>query len=138
MTKIDFSIRRYCRQVGRCLPCPRADRKEFLYDFDRQLRRYAADHPGCTGKDLRAHFGKPKEVAAAYLAGMELPQVLKALNVRRRIAGVILAGILIAFAIYSPILIISCLHHHGLIDEGNIIEIIIDEDGNFTVKEATP
>ena len=101
MTRLDFAIRRYCRRVRSYLPCSRKEKQEFLTDLEKQLRRYAADHPGCTAADLRAHFGKPRQIAVSYLEDMELPQVLKALNVRRRIAGVILAGAAVAFTMWS-------------------------------------
>lgn len=137
MTKLDFAIRRYCRQVGRCLPCSRADKKEFLHDFERQLRRYAADHPGCTGKEIRNHFGHPKKIAVAYVADMELPQVLKALNVRRRIAGVILASATVAFTLWFALYL--CCRFFPQVNEGVGHTIIITEDDIYLPgEEPTP
>ena len=83
-------IRRYCRAVSSWLPCPRNEEKDILEKLKLSIADYQEQNPDADFAAIKALFGTPQTVAAAYVDMMDTAELLRKLRIRRRVLTIVL------------------------------------------------
>ena len=87
-------IRSYYRQVSGRLPCGGVHKRRIMARIRGNVDVYLAENPNADMVQIRAHFGEPKDIAAAYVSDQDAGELLAALRIRRRIVAAVLAAVL--------------------------------------------
>ena len=85
MPKPHFLLRRYCRSIRSWLPCPRKLKTMILTDIRENVSAYLEENPQADLTQLHSHFGTPQQIAADYVADLDMPSLLHGLRLRKRI-----------------------------------------------------
>ena len=91
----------YYRQVSAWLPCGGKCKREIMERIRANVDAYLAEHPDAGLEEIEAHFGGPREIAAAYVANLDTGELLAALRVRRRIMAAVMAAVLFVVLSWS-------------------------------------
>ncbi len=85
MKKTEQTMKKYHRAVSRLLPCSRKRKRTILSQLGTNLSGYIAEHPDVGFAQIEAQFGVPEIVAAVYVESAGTAEILKALQIRKRI-----------------------------------------------------
>lgn len=88
-------LNRYYREVRSWLPCSRKLKESIMSRLQENIRDYLEEHPDADTAQIRAHFGEPDAIAAAYVDEMGTDVLLRDLRIRRKIVS-ITAGVMAA------------------------------------------
>ena len=88
-------LNRYYREVRSWLPCSRKLKESIMSRLQENVRDYLEEHPGADAAQVRAYFGEPEVIAAAYVDEMGTDVLLRDLRIRRKIVFII-AGVMAA------------------------------------------
>ena len=114
--------KRYLHRVARLLPLKRGERRRLL---DRLRLSIGGELPDANDAELRARFGEPEEMAAAYADGWSSRELLRVMQIRQRAMLAILLAALVAILSLGGFLW-SLLR-----------QLPIDRSGNITAFEVT-
>lgn len=94
--------RRYCRELRRALACVPELRERTLAQLTESIEEYLDEHPTAEYQELVRVFGTPAQAAENVLNEMDAKQVQQILKKYqwRRVLAIVLAGILIACAVF--------------------------------------
>lgn len=81
-------LNRYYREVRSWLPCSRKPKESIMSQLQENIRDYLEQHPNADAAQIRAHFGDPETIAAAYVDEMGTDVLLRDLRIRRKIVSV--------------------------------------------------
>lgn len=81
-------LNRYYREVRSWLPCSRKLKESIMSRLHENIRDYLEEHPGADTAQIRAHFGEPDAIAAAYVDEMGTDVPLRDLRIRRKILSI--------------------------------------------------
>ena len=102
MTKHDkTALRRYYRSIASLLPCSGKQKRLILRSAKDNITSYLLDHPEADFAQIRQHFGTPEEIAAAFVSDMDMPGLLSALRVRKRIFLSVIATLIAALLLWG-------------------------------------
>lgn len=82
-------LKSYYRQVATWLPCGGKLKKQLMANITTTIEGYRAEHPEADFSALQAHFGTPRQIAAAFVDEMETDELLNALKIRRKIMAIV-------------------------------------------------
>lgn len=94
---------RYLRQVRRLLPCGRKTKNAITRQIVDSVDDYLSGHPDADASQLKAQFGEPEVIAAAYVESAGTAEILKSLQIRRRIVSVITVAALAALLAWGGV-----------------------------------
>ena len=94
-------LKTYYRQVATWLPCGGKLKKQLMANITTTVEGYRAEHPEADFSALQAHFGTPRQIAAAFVDEMETDELLNALRTRRRILKIVLICAAAVVAIWA-------------------------------------
>ena len=89
-------LKKYIRKISHCLPCSGEEKKQVIAHFQEDVLDYMVQNPNSTFSDLQAQFGTANEIAKLYVSDQESSVLLKKMQLRRKVLG-ILAGVMAAF-----------------------------------------
>ena len=121
--------RRYCRELRRALVCVPELRERTLAQITESMEGYLDEHPTADYQELVRVFGTPAQAAENVLNEMDAKQVQQLLKKYqwRRVLAIVLAGLLIACAIYLIAYGAFYLYSHFIVDsffwESSAVEI---------------
>ncbi len=95
------ALRRYCRAVGRWLPCSRREKKRILAGLRADVSAFLERTPGAGTAQIEAQFGQPQVIAAACVENLDAKELLRILLVRRRVAAAVMAAIAAALILWG-------------------------------------
>lgn len=124
------AVKRYFRTIRSYLPCSHKLKKRIINEIASSVNGFLEDHPDATIVDIRAHFGEPQNIVAAYVDDMNTPELLHALRVRRRMITIILVGIITALFMWASCLTYAYVEHSAQMDGS--LEINIGESIDVT------
>lgn len=98
MGKCNGAARRYLWEVGRCLPCARKEKLRILKLIRDTLDDYLYENPNAGYDGIKARLGEPQQIAASCVEGKEPEELLRDLEIKRKVFGavVIAAAMLVA------------------------------------------
>lgn len=86
-------LRRYCRSIRSWLPCPGKLKTMILADISENVAAYLEENPQANLSQLHAQFGTPQQIAADYVADLDMPKLLHDLRLRKRLFTAVTASI---------------------------------------------
>lgn len=89
------SARRYRRKVLCLLPCAKRQKLAIIGGFNAALNDYIGTHPNADYAELQAHFGSPETVAASYVESAGTAELLRSLNIRRKVTIMIVTALML-------------------------------------------
>ena len=95
-------IRRYCRRIRSWLPCPGKLKNMILSDIRENVQAFAEENSDADMAALYAHFGAPQQIAASYVADLDMPRLLRDLRLRKRIFTAVM--VLVSAALITALL----------------------------------
>lgn len=119
---------RYLRQVRRLLPCSKAVRDEITAPLVQSLNAFLAEQPQADAEALRARFGAPETIAATCLDSLGTGEVLKRLNIKRRVTAIVAAAavlLLLSWAVFQQICYLEL--KHTVLEGYQTTEIVVIE-----------
>ena len=94
--------RRYCHRIRSWLPCPRKLKNMILSDIRENVQAFAEENSDADMAALYAHFGAPQQIAASYVADLDMPRLLRDLRLRKRIFTAVM--VLVSAALITALL----------------------------------
>ena len=91
----------YLKIVRSYLPCSRRVKNQIMEQITKNLDAYLSEEPEAEYAQIVARFGEPEAIAAAYVESTGTAEILRALQIRRRIVSIvaaIMAVVLISWA----------------------------------------
>ena len=89
MTIQNLSAQKYLRQVRAMLPCSRKMKRLIVEKIQIEVMLYLEKVPDANYNALLSRFGKPEEIAVAYVENIEPSMLLKKLHIRKRVLLVV-------------------------------------------------
>lgn len=86
-------LKRYYWEVSNLLPCNPKIKQTLMEEIKENIDQFLEEYPDADYDVIVQRFGTPQQIAASYLEEMDPQEVLKRLNSRERIAGIVTAGI---------------------------------------------
>ena len=81
-------LNRYYREVRSWLPCSHKRKEYIMSQLQENVRDYLEEHPDADTAQIRAHFGDPEAIAAAYVDEMGTDVLLRDLRIRRKVVSI--------------------------------------------------
>ena len=81
----------YLYRVAKCLPCKGSAKARILAEIRRNILSDQEENGKLDYSGLCARFGSPEHIAASCVDDMETSEILKKLNIKRRILAAVLA-----------------------------------------------
>ena len=101
MTVMNRAQRHYCREVSRLLPCKGSTKRKLMAEIKGNISHYLDDYPDSDYDAIVLRFGTPRQIAASYVEEMEPQDVLHGLRIKKRIVGIIAAGIALVVLVWG-------------------------------------
>lgn len=101
MTEKARAIKRYERKIRGLLPCTFKMKSKIAHQIRDNIDDYLAENPDAEFEQIVAQFGAPETIAAAYIESTGTADILKSLQMRKRIlaiAAAIAAAVLLSWA----------------------------------------
>ena len=86
---VSNDAKKYCREVGKWLPCSRLQKKRILDDLRDSVAAYIDDNPDAEYQAIVERFGLPQVIAATYIEELDSRELLGNLRVKRRIVSIV-------------------------------------------------
>lgn len=93
-------LNRYYQEVRSWLPCSRKLKEPIMSRLQENVRDYLEDHPDADAAQVRAHFGEPEAIAAAYVDEMGTDVLLRDLRIRKKIVAITVGTMAAILAIW--------------------------------------
>lgn len=93
----------YYKQIRQALPGNVFNRRRIMAGIKNGIEEYRLQNPDADMAQIKAHFGSPEQIAAAYIEEQSTGQLLKALHIRHKIVAIVagvMAVILLSWAIF--------------------------------------
>ncbi len=92
----------YLRKVRSYLPCSRKVKNQIMAQIADSVGSYLTEEPEAAYEQIVARFGSPETIAAAFVESTGTAEILRALQIRRRIVAIvagIMAVVLLSWAV---------------------------------------
>ena len=96
-------LNRYYREVQSWLPCSRRLKEPVMSQLRESVDAYLEQHPGAGAAQVRAHFGEPEAIAAAYVDEMDTDVLLRDLRVRRKLVSITAGAMAAVLALWMGV-----------------------------------
>lgn len=135
MVKLNKASRKYIKEVGRVLPCRRGQKRKIIQEIQSSIVMYLAENPDADYDVISLRFGKPEQIAASLVEDMGADELLKRLNLKKKILLCVLCAIIAILAIWLGV--VSATYVKYLDQSNGYYDIAIDviEDIQFTEGE---
>lgn len=124
-------LKTYYRHIWGCLPGSGKIKKQIMDSLRQSVNAYLEENPGADFKEVKAHFGTPQQIAAAYVEEMDTSEVMKKLRIRKTVVGIVCTAAALALLMWGIGLIIALVKEinaaDGYYDVGPIVEIEVEE-----------
>ena len=117
-------MERYCREVRALLPGGFRQKRKLMKGLRDSLSRYLEDAAESDYGAIVRRFGLPTQIAVSYMEEMEPQEVLRSMNIRRKIVGIIAAGVIVIVLLWGISILVSAIDFANSM--GGHIEVIIN------------
>ncbi len=113
-------INRYIHRTKVLFPSIRRCERQYLSTLKINIMDYAEEHPDITYDELCSEFGSPADVLTSYLAGIDMDEIIKRINITR-IVRIIATIIAIAVIAVAAIRIIHMQQAHAIFEREEVV-----------------
>lgn len=93
-------LNKYLRQVRRCLPCAAKQKQNILNEISGTISAWLEENPGADLDRICQRFGTPQQIATAYVDELGSTELLRDLQVRKKIIKIVAAGVAVVIAVW--------------------------------------
>ena len=126
MNANNTSLKKYYSQINKELICPYKEKRKILSDLKANIRRYLEEHPDASFDVIQEHFGTPQQIVEAYIAEIDMPELVRQLNVKNRIVSAVCIALGFCVLLWLGSVIIAIIDSH--LSANLIIESYITEE----------
>ena len=126
MNAISKNLNKYYRQINKELICSHKEKKKILSDIKANVRHYLEENPDASFDAIQEHFGTPKQIVEAYIAAIDMPELVRQLNVKNRIVSAVCIALGFCVLLWLGSVIIAIIDNH--LSANLIIESYITEE----------
>ena len=101
---METQLNQYYCSIRHCLPCDRKLKKKIVTCIKETVDGYLEEHPLANMEAIRAHFGTPEQIAAAYIEEMTTPEIVKRIRVKKWAVAAIAVVAAVAIVAYLGVL----------------------------------
>ena len=134
MLTSDRALKRYYRQVRQMLPCTRKEKLLLEKQIRANVEDYITEHPQADISAVRAHFGEPQTVAAAYIEATETGELLRQFNLNKKIFCLIACAVLVVLLSWSGVILFA-IREARTGDEIAVVELKDGEAISYNARE---
>lgn len=109
----DREMRRYYREIRSWLPCSHKQKKQIIGQIHGRVQDYLVQNPDADIQALRAEFGAPQTIAAAYVDNSSTEEILRGLRARRRIATIVVATVIAILITWAAAVTYATIEVHN-------------------------
>ena len=102
--KVSVPMLRYLGQIWWNLPGDWEKKRRILSPLAERIRDFVSDHPGADYAAITNHFGTPRQVVSTWVGEMEMEELSRELNVRRRTMHIVTAAVLTALLVWVGVM----------------------------------
>lgn len=102
---VSKDLRLYFKQIKSLLPLYGKQERRFLENFKEDVEDYIERNQDATIDDVISEFGEATYIAASYIESLESEDLNKRLSLKKMFWYMILAVIVIAFAVFEAVLL---------------------------------
>lgn len=113
MANRNAGARRYLREIRSWLPCAGKLRRGSLERIGNILDEFLEEEPGADYGRIVERFGKPQQIAAAYVDEMETGELLNNLRVRRKVVRIILTTATLMITLWMGMIVTEIIDNHN-------------------------
>lgn len=92
------------------------------------VRNFVSERPNTDYNMITARFGTPQQIVASYLEEMNVEEISRELNIRKKIVGVIISTAVIAMILWGGAILSAYAEHDANMDghiEEKIVEVVV-------------
>lgn len=96
--------------------------------MESSVRDYVSDRPNADYNVITARFGTPQQLVATYLEEMNVEELSRELNIRKKIVGVVILTAFIAMILWGGAILSAYVEHDANMDghiEEKIVEVVV-------------
>lgn len=105
-------LNQYYRQIRRHLPCSRKQKQQIMDRFRQSVSNYREETPLADFSSIQAHFGTPEQIAHAYIAEMEIPEIARKFNIKKALISIVCASVVLALLLWALTLGAALVDNH--------------------------
>ena len=142
MKETEREIKKYGKEIRSLLPCSRKRKKQIMAQIEANLADYRAEHPEADFSQIKAHFGPPEEIAAAYVESAGTAEILQALRVRKRLVAIVSCVTVFILVSWIAVVTVDTIRaekdNHGfiIVETAYLPQDTIIVDGSVTITEV--
>lgn len=119
------ALKRYYRSIRSCLPSSHKLKAKVLAEIESNINAYLLEDPSADIAAIKARFGAPEQIAVAYVDELGTPELLKKLQMRKKILTIIISAIAIVLILWLGVVgwaaIQECNHANGTVTQSDVI-----------------
>ncbi len=94
------ALKRYYRKIRNCLPSSHKLKVKVLAEIESNINAYLLENPSTDITAIEARFGAPEQIAVAYVDELGTPELLKKLQMRKKILTIIISAVAIILILW--------------------------------------
>ena len=127
MRNLDTNLKHYYRSIRQHLPCSRKLKVRIISEIESNILAYLEENPNADFAAIEARFGAPNRIASAYVDELGAPELLKKLQIRRRILTVVIGAVAFCLLLWVTVVIWGIVKEinfsNGTLIPSDIVEI---------------
>ena len=124
----NIALKRYYLSIRNYLPSSRKLKTKVLAEIENNINTYLLENPSADIVSIKARFGEPEQIAAAYVDALGTPELLKKLHVRKSAVAIIVSAVAIILVLWLGVVGWSAITEYydsnGDITDSGIVEIL--------------
>lgn len=120
------ALKRYYRSIRSCLPSSHKLKAKVLAEIESNINAYLLEDPSADIAAIKARFGAPEQIAVAYIDELGTPELLKKLQMRKKILTIIISTIAIILILWLGVVGWAAIkeydHSSGSVTHSNAVK----------------
>lgn len=116
MVMLNREAVRYLKTVYRFLPCKRNQKRKIISEIKNSVALFLTENPNSNFDSITVRFGDPKVVAASLVEEMQGVEILRDLQIKKRIISAVIVAVTTIVAIWLAVVGVA---YNQYVDEYN-------------------
>lgn len=116
MVMLNREAVRYLKTVYRLLPCKRNQKRKIISEIKNSVALFLTENPNSNFDSITVRFGDPKVVAASLVEEMQGVEILRDLQIKKRIISAVIVAVTSIVAIWLAVVGVA---YNQYVDEYN-------------------
>ena len=107
------ALKRYYRSIHRCLPSSHKLKVKILAEIEGNINAFLQENPDADFAAIEARFGAPRQIAYAYVDELGTPELLKKLQIRKKILTITISTIAVVLVLWLGVVAWAAVKEHN-------------------------